>query len=157
MALEHPRKAIAYLLARLADNDCPRYVGRAVLILSPGIDQEQFVGADAAVGRARHPVVHDCAVRSGAGNGWKGNVLERSRVTAEALQRSDSIDFSEPAGRNLLFEPGEKTRHGDAIALVCRAAADDLGMILRSFQQSDRIGAALKFATGVGQQARECV
>src|SRR6478672_4955736 len=146
MAFEHPREAIAHLLARLADNDGARNVGRTVLVLSAGIDQEQLVRADMAVGRARHTVVYNGAVWSGAGDGRKGNILERSSIAAEALQRGHSIDFGEFAGRSLFVEPGEETGHRDTITFVCRAAADDLCVILRRFQQSDRVGTPLRLA-----------
>src|SRR5262249_61941642 len=55
MAFEYPREAIAHLLARFADNDGPRNVGRTVLVLSAGIDQEQLVRADMAGGGAGPP------------------------------------------------------------------------------------------------------
>jgi hypothetical protein len=70
--------------------------------------------------------MHDCAFRPGAGNRRKGDVLKRPGVTAEAFQRGHRVDLGKLAGRRFLVEPGEKPHHRDAIAFVCRAAADDL-------------------------------
>ena len=69
MAAQHPGEAVAHFFRRLADRDGAGDVGRAVLILRAGIDQQQIARRDPAVGLAGDAVVHDGAVRPGAGDG----------------------------------------------------------------------------------------
>src|SRR5262249_998100 len=88
MPLENQRETLAHVLAhvfvnflaqtgiRRADRDSTGDIGGAVLVLSTGIDQEQFAGGDPAVALAGDAVMHDGAVRPGAGDGRKRNVLE---------------------------------------------------------------------------------
>ena len=76
-ALQHQREALAHLLGRLADRHGAGDVGGAVLILRAGIEQEQLALRELAVGGARHAVVHDGAVRAGAGDGVEGDVAQR--------------------------------------------------------------------------------
>ncbi len=111
MALQHAGEAVAHLVARRADGDGAGDVGGAVLVLRAGIDQEQFVHAERAVGGAGHAVVHDGAVRTRAGNGRERDVLEQAAVAAEAFQRLDGADLGELARRRLGVEPGQKPHH----------------------------------------------
>ena len=75
MTLENKRKVPSHVGARRADRDRAGNVGGAILVLAAGIDQEQFAGCNAPVGPPGDAVMHDGAVRSGAGDGGKRNVL----------------------------------------------------------------------------------
>ena len=63
--------------ARLADRHGAGDVGGAVLILSAGIEQEQLAVLELAVGGARNAVMHDGAIRTGAGDGVEGDIAQR--------------------------------------------------------------------------------
>ena len=68
-ALEHQRVALAHLVGRLADRHGAGDVGRAVLILGAGIEQEQArLSLSGRLVARRHAVMHDRAVRAGAGD-----------------------------------------------------------------------------------------
>src|SRR5437867_9994473 len=86
MALEHAGEALAHLRRRLADRDGAGDVGGAVLVLRAGIDQEQLARLDRPIGLAGDAVVHDGAVRAGARNSWKGNILERTTLAPEGFE-----------------------------------------------------------------------
>src|SRR5438270_884958 len=68
VALQHAREAIAHFGRGCADRYRARDVGRAVLVLRAGVDEEEFVCTDAPVGLARDAIVHDCRVRPAAGD-----------------------------------------------------------------------------------------
>src|SRR5215218_855997 len=76
VALEYEREALAHFLCRRADCDRTRNIGGAVLVLGPGIDQEQFVQRYPPISLARDPVVNNSAVSTSAGNGRKRDILE---------------------------------------------------------------------------------
>ena len=65
VALEHAGETLAHLRSRGADRNRAGDVGRAVLILRAGVDQEQFARQNPAVGRARDAIMHDRAIRAG--------------------------------------------------------------------------------------------
>ena len=112
-------------------------------------------GCDAAVALAADAVMHDGAVGAGAGDGRKRNVLEQTGVAAKALQRFDRVDLGQSSARRFAIEPGEEARHGDAVTLLRRARAGDLGGILDRLHRRDRVAAAQQFAAVVGDQARD--
>ena len=155
VALQHQREALAHFGSRLADRDGAGDVGGAVLVLAAGVDQEQFAGLDGAVGRAGDPVMHDGAVRPGAGDARKRHVLEQSGVAAEALQRLDRADLGELAVRRLAVEPGEEARHRRAVADMRRARARDLDRVLDRLHHRDRVGPARHLAAGVADDPRQ--
>ena len=157
MALEHAGEAVAHLVGRRADRDGAGDVGGAVLVLRAGIDQEQLVLAEGAVGGAGDAVMHDRPVRPGAGDGRERNVLQQAAIAAEAFQRLHRVDLGQLAGRRLAREPGQEARHRHAVARVRGARACDLGVVLHGFHQPDRVGAAYRLAAAAGQQPRERV
>ena len=161
MPLENQRETLAHVLAQIgvgrADRDSAGDIGRAVLVLAAGIDQEQFAGADPPVALASDAVMHDGAVRPGAGDGRKRNILEKPGVAAKALQRLDRVDFSQFPARRFAVEPGEKARHGGAIANLRGARAGDLGSVLYRLHRRDRIAAAHDLAAALGEKARDRV
>src|SRR5262249_10853718 len=157
MPLENQRETFAHVFVNVlaqigiwrADGDGSGDIGRAVLVLAAGIDQEQFAGGDPAVAPAGDAVMHDGAVRPGTGDGRKRNVFETPGVAAKALQRLDSIDFSQFPVRRFAIEPGEKARYGRAIANLRGARAGDLGGILYRLHRRDRIAAAHDLAAAL--------
>ena len=157
VALEHAGETVAHFVARRADRDGAGDVSGAVLVLRAGIDQEQFVQLKRAVGGAGDAVMHDCRVRPGAGDGRKRNVLERAAVAAEAFQRLHGVDLAQFSRWRLRVEPGQEARHRHAVAQMRGARARDLGLVLRSLHQRDRVGAAHKLAAGLRQQPRQRV
>src|SRR3984885_8407517 len=125
MALEHEGEISAHVRTRRADGERARDVRRAVLILAAGIDEKKLARRNAPVAAAADAVMHDGAVRSGAGNGRKRNVLEQSGVAAKTFQRFDRIDLGQST-RRFAVEPGKKTRHRRAVAQLRRPRAFDL-------------------------------
>ena len=140
MALEHQREIPPHLGGRHAHRDRARDVGGAVLVLAAGIEQIKLVRRNAAIGFARHAVMHDGAVGAGAGNGRERNVLEHSGLAAKALHRFDRGDLGQFAARRLAVEPGEEARHRRAVAQLRRPRAVDLdrGSSPPSSARSDR-------------------
>jgi len=98
-------------------------------------------------------VMDDRAVGPEAGDGRKRDVLEDTGVAAEILQRLDGVDLGQSAGRGLAVEPGEKARHGGAVAPVRRPCARHLGRVFHRLHQGDRIGAAPDLAAAGGDEA----
>ncbi len=142
MAFEHAREALAHLLRWRADHDRAGDVGRAVLVLPAGIDEEKLAWREPAVALAGHPIVDDRAVRSRPRDGGEGNVLQEAGRAAEILQRLHRIDFGAHAARGLAVEPGEEAGEGRAVAPMRRARARDLGRVLLRLHRRDRIGSA---------------
>src|SRR5690242_18001246 len=58
-ALQHEREALAHLVGGLTDRNGAGDVSGAVLILAPGIEQEQLAALKLAAGGARDAIVHD--------------------------------------------------------------------------------------------------
>ena len=150
MAAQHPGKAVAHLLGRLADRDGAGDVGGAVLILRAGIDQQQVAEGDAAVGLAGDAVMHDGAVRPGAGDGRERDVLQRAGVAAERLQRFHGVDLEQPALRRLAVDPGEEARQRHGVAAMRGLRALDLDRVLDGLEQRHRIIAAHRPAAARG-------
>ncbi|GCC46735.1 hypothetical protein chiPu_0030840, partial [Chiloscyllium punctatum] len=157
MAAQHAGEAIAHLCGRAADRDGAGDVGGAVLILRAGIDQQEIAGHDAAVGLARHAIMHDGAVRPGAGDGRERDVLQRAGLAAERLQGLDGVDLGEVACGRLAVDPGKEARQRHGVALVRGAGAFDLGEVLDRLEQADRIVAAHRLAAGARDQAAQGV
>ena len=103
----------------------------------------------------RDAVMHDGAVRPGAGDGRERNVLEQPGVAAETFQRLDRVDLGQLAARRLAVEPGEKARHRRAVAQLRGARAGDLGRVLHRLHRRDRIGAAQHLAAVLGDEPRD--
>ena len=110
-------------------------------------------GAIDAVGLAGDAIVHDRAVRSGAGNGRERHVAEQVGLAAERFQRLDRADLGQLAARRFAIEPGEEARHRRAVAPVCLAGAVDLDRILHRLQRGDRIRAFGHLAAGAGDRS----
>ncbi len=142
MALEHAREALAHLLGWRADHDGAGDVGRAVLVLPAGIDEEKLAWREPAVALAGNAVVDDRAVRSRPRDGGKGNVLQEAGRAAEIFQGLHRIDLGQPAARGLAVEPGEEAGQGRAVAPMRRSRARDLGRVLERLHRRDRIGSA---------------
>ena len=124
---------------------------------APEVDQEQFAGLDRAVGRARDAIMHDRAVRTGAGNRRERHLLEKAGVAAKRFQRRDRVDLGQLALRRLAIEPGEEIRDRRAVTHMRGVRAGDLGRVLDRLDQRDRVGAARDLAAGVRDQPRERV
>ena len=122
-----------------------------------GVDQEKLAGRNFPVGGAGDAVVNDGAVRSGARDRRKRNVLQNAGVAAERFQRLDGVDLGQLAARCFLVEPCEEARHGGAVAALSLVRAFDLHRIFHGFHQRDRIGAAGHLAAGGGNDAGQCV
>ena len=84
---------------------------------------------NAPVAQARHAVMHDGAVRAGAGDGRERDVF-RAGLTAERLERGDRVDLGQVPLRRFAIEPGEEFRHRGAVAALRAARAGDLDRIL---------------------------
>ena len=155
MALEHAGEAVAHLVGGRADCDRAGDVGGAVLVLRAGIEQEQLVHADGAVGRLRDAVMHDCRVRPAAGDGRKRDILEQAAVAAETFQRLHRADLGQCPRRRLAFQPGQETHHCHTVAYMRGAGPCDLGGILDCLHQCDRVGAARRLAAVLRDQPRQ--
>ena len=127
-------------------------------ILRAGIDQQQVARGDPPVALAGDAVVHDGAVRSGAGDGRERDVLQRAGVAAEALQRLDGIDLGQCAadGASRSIQ-GQEPRQRHRVAPVRGASAFDLGGVLDGLEQADGIVAAHRLAAGGADQAAQRV
>ena len=130
-------------------------VGRAVLVLAPGIEEEEFPRRDAAIAFAGHAVMHDGAIGPGAGDGGKRDVLEEAGLAAKTLYRLDCVDFGQAAALCFAVEPGEETRHRHAVAPLRRARARDLRRVLHRLHRRDRIAAAQDLAAVVDDESRD--
>ena len=75
MTAQHAGETVAHFFDGFADRDGAGDVGGAVFILRAGIDQQEIAGRDPPVAPAGDAVVHDGAVRAGAGDGRKRHVL----------------------------------------------------------------------------------
>ena len=155
MALEHEGEFSPHVGGRRPDGDGAGDVGGAVLVLAAGIEQKQFARRDAAIALAGHPVMHDGAVRPGAGDGGKRDVLEQAGVAAKALHRLHRVDFGQGAARRFAVEPGEEARHRHAVALLRRARAGDFDGVLHRFHRRQRIRAAHDLAAVLDDQPRD--
>ena len=74
VTLHHPRRPLPQVARRIAGTgpDCAGDVGRAVQVLSAGIDQVHLVWPDRAVRSGDDPIMDDCAVLAGARR-WRGS------------------------------------------------------------------------------------
>ena len=106
--------------------------------------QEQLARLELAVGGARHAVVHDRAVRAGAGDGVEGNVAQRHLRFGAGRRRNSSsrvtaaISSSEPGAWR--SSQAQHLRHRRAVAAVRGARAGDLGLVLGGARQAGRVG-----------------
>ena len=149
--LEHAREAVAHLGRGLAHRHRARHIGRAVHELRAGIDQEQLSRLDAAVGLARHAVMHDGAVRPRARDGIEADILQRAGGGAERFQFLHRVDLGQRALRRFAREPGEKPRQRLAVADMGAARAGQLRLVLARFGQLAGIGGADDFRAGLLQ------
>ncbi len=101
--------------------------------------------------------MHDGAVRPGAGDGRKRDVLQRAGLAAECFQRLDGVDLGQRARGRLAVDPGEESRQRHRVAAMRPARAFDLGRVLDGLEQADRIVAAHRLAAGRNNQAAQCV
>ena len=69
-----------------ADGDGAGDVGGAVGVLRAAVDEQELARRDLAVRGLGDPVVHDGAVRAGAGDGVEGDVAQRAGGGAERLE-----------------------------------------------------------------------
>ena len=157
MAAQHAGEAVAHFRRWFADRDGAGDVGGAVLILRAGIDQQEIAGRDPPVGLAGDAVMHDGAVRSGAGDGRKRNVLQRAGVAAEGFQRFHGVDLGQMARGRLAVDPGEEARQRHRVAAVRVAGALDLDRVLAGLEQRHGIAAAHHLAAGAFDQAAQRV
>ena len=150
MALEHKREIPAHVGGRRADGERAGDIGGPVLVLAAGIDQEQFARRNAPVAPAADAVMHDGAIRPGAGDGGKRNILQKPGVAAKTLQRLDRADLGQlPRGAS----PSNQARKRVTAAPSRNCAAlgaSDLGRILHRLHGRDRIAAADDFAAVLG-------
>src|SRR5262249_60351942 len=107
MALEHAGEAVAHFGGRFADRDGAGNVRGAVLVLAAGIDQKQLARRNDAIALGRDAIMDDRAVGTGAGDGWKGNVLEQPGGAAKAFERRDGLRLGKLAAWGREFEHGE--------------------------------------------------
>ena len=135
-----------------ADGKRASDVGRAVFVLAAGIDEKQFAGGDAPVAAAADAVMHDGAVRSGAGDGRERDVFQHAGIAAEALQGLDGIDLGQASLRRFAIEPGQKARHCGAVAQLRGFGAGDLGLVLDRLHRHDRIAAAQHLAAVISNE-----
>src|SRR5262249_32233704 len=157
VALEHAAETVAHFGGRFADRDGAGNVRGAVLVLAAGIDQKQLTRRNDAIALGRDAIMDDRAVGTGAGDGWKGNVLEQPGVAAKAFERRNGLDLGELAAWGLAIEPGEEARDGGAIAQVRRARAGNLDLVLHGLHQRDGAGRTRHLAAVPGGAARESV
>ena len=121
----------------------------------PEIDKKQFARGDAPVAVARDAVMHNGAVRAGAGDGRERDVLEQAGVAAETFQSLDRFDFAQLAVWCYAIEPGEEACHRDAVAQLRGAGARDLGGVLDRLHRRNRIAAAHYLAAGLDHEPRD--
>ena len=140
MALEHQCEAAAHFGRRRADGDGPGDIGRAVRILAARIDQIERAWLQLAVGLRCDPIVHDGAVRAGAGNRVEAQVAEQVGVAAIALQPVGGGEFVDTAARRFPGQPGQEAGE--------RGAVPPMG-VARPFQ-FHRVLARLGKLAGVG-------
>ena len=154
---KHAGETVAHFRRRLADRNRAGHVGGAVFILGAGIDQQQIAGRNAPVALAGDAVVHDGAVRAGAGDGRERNILQRAGLPPEGLQRLDGVDFRQRARGRFAIDPGKEAHQRHGVALVRRSGALDLGDVLHRLEQAHRVVAAHRLAAGGGDQAAQRV
>ena len=110
MAFQHAGEAVAFLRAGRADGDGARDVGRPVHILRAGIDEEEFAGFRRHIGRVRHAVMHDGAVRARAGNRVEAHIFQFARLRAESFKPLRRVDFRDAALWCFRGDPFEEFR-----------------------------------------------
>ena len=147
VAAQHAGKAVAHFRRRLADRDGAGDVGGAVFVLRAGIDQQEIAGRDPPVALAGDAVVHDRAVRTGAGDGRERDVLQRAGVAAEALQRLDGVDLGQRAGGRLRGRSRPESAPAPPHRADARSRVPSISVaILDGLEQADRIVAAHRLA-----------
>ncbi len=125
-------------------------------ILRAAIDQHQLAVRDAPVGLAGDAVMHDGAVRPGAGNGRERYVPQRAGVAAKRFQRLRPRRSR--SSLPLAASPSNQARkraNADAVALVRGLHAPSISVVvLDGLHQRDRIAAAHRLAVSVRDQPR---
>ena len=131
----------ALLGRRRADGDGAGDIGGAVQVMPAGIHEKQFAVGEAAVGLLARPIMHDGAVRSGAGDGVETDVLEMSRVLPERFQAADGGEFvRQVVGLYGVVEPSEKAAEGGAVSQMRGAGAGLLGRVFARFGELAWVG-----------------
>ena len=104
-------------------------------VLRAAVDEQELARRHLAVRGVADPVVHDRAVRAGAGDGVEGDVAELAGGGAERFELLHHVDLAQPALRRGGVEPGEELGHRRAVAQVRGAGAGDLGRVLAGLGQ----------------------
>src|SRR5262245_49337818 len=155
MAFENAGVAFLHFFARLADGERARYVGRAVEILAARVEQKERAFFQFAVGLHVRAIVVDRAVRTGAGDGVEGKVLQLASRFAEFLDLPGGVDLGDLAGLAVFIEPMEEAREGGAVAAMRLASAFDLYGVLAGARQGAGVLLADDFGAGLAKGAEE--
>src|ERR1019366_7771249 len=140
MALQHAGKAVPHFGGWLADREGARDVGRAILVLAAGIDQE-YPFADLRVGLDRHPVMRNGGIGAGGHDRWKRHILQLLRVAPERFEGLRRIDLAEFSARRMDREPVQKADHRGAIPQLRVAGAREFGRVLARLHRRDWVAA----------------
>jgi hypothetical protein len=108
MAHQHAREPVAHLGRRRTDRNRPRQSCRR----DTGGRNRAGRGCPVrgASGLRHRPVVHDRAVRVGAGDRRKAQIAEMLALAAQCFEPGTGGDLGEPGFRRLMRQPREKPR-----------------------------------------------
>ena len=151
MPLQDPSEILAHLGRRFADRNRPGDVGRAVKVLRAGIEQVERAGFEDFLGFRARSVMHDRAVRPGAGDRRKGQVPEILALLAKRFETVAGGDLPQVSQRRYARQPGKEARHRGAVAAMRRPRTVKLDAVLAGFRQHARIGGAVNLRTGSGK------
>ncbi len=143
MALQYAGEVLAHLGGWRADRDGAGDVGGAVEVLRPGIEKIERPGLQELFGLGAGAVMHDRAVRAGAGDRREAEVTEVFALLAEGFEPVAGGDLLEPTSGRLARQPGEEARHRGAVAAMRLAGAVELDRVLACLGQHARVGGAV--------------
>ncbi|CCY16574.1 oRF1 [Prevotella sp. CAG:755] len=137
---EYEGVGAALLVGERAEGHGARDVCGAVVVLRPGVEQEQAAGTQLRVGVGRGFVVHDGAVGGVSGYRLEAQAAIVGRGGAQFGQFEVNAHFGHAACRHSLVQPVQQADHGHAVALHRTAHPGDLGVVFHGFQRGDRRG-----------------
>ena len=138
-------------MGRRADCDGPSDVCRAIQVLPTGIDQQERVRFNTAIGFFRHAIVDDCAIRASARNRVKGYVAQSVGGATEAFKRTHHVNLGQSARKSLFVEPAQELHHRGAVAQMCLSGRGDFSVCFLRLRQDARVIAPRHFDASVVQ------
>ena len=135
VSLEDERVVEPFFVGQRAEGDGSRNVGRAVLILSAAVEQQQSFGFEHGIRLGRCFVVNDGSMRSVGDNRVEGESSVQVLLRPQSRQLPVDADFCLSSGFHSRLQPMQELHHRHAVAHHRPAETGYLGSILDRLQR----------------------